>query len=385
MKTTTLGTAALALGTAFLAAFAPSRAAAAGRGAPYPPSPVIAGIRFDRSAWFKAAPGSDQFGATWARDGNLYAAWGDGGGFGGTNSKGRSSLGVARIEGTPPHWRGVNVWGGFKPLSPQRPILGKTSGGVIAVGRAIYLYVVEQGVWTNNRLWRSTDLGMSWKDLGPVFNEPGAAFADPGILQFGPDYKGARDGYVYGYSEKPWKNGLALFRVPKERLAQRKAYEFFAGLNAEGRPRWTRDIRKMKPVFTDPNGTEWGVTCVFAPALKRYLLAVRHHGESGAWGLFDAPEPWGPWTVVAYGDDLPQWTYTPDPHGASAGRPAWMHTFPAKWMSADGATVWQISDRGDQFNVVKARLLLRGQARPQARDRAGARVWSGPIRRPAAQ
>jgi len=53
---------------------------------PYPPSPVIAGVTFDQSTWIKAAPGSDQFGTTWAADDNLYLAWGDGGGFGGTNS-----------------------------------------------------------------------------------------------------------------------------------------------------------------------------------------------------------------------------------------------------------------------------------------------------------
>ncbi len=327
--------------------------------APYPPSPVIAGIKFDKSTWVKAAPGSDQFGTTWAADDNLYVAWGDGGGFGGTNKLGRVSLGVARIEGMPPNWRATNVWGGVNPLSRQKPIRGKTSSGVIAIGKAIYLYVVEQDVWTNNRLWVSTDFGLTWKDLGPVFNEPGAAFADPGILQFGRAYAGARDNYVYGYSEKPWADGLALFRVPKERLAERAAYEFFAGLAADGKPLWTKDIAKQKPVFRDPKGTEWGVSCVFHPVLKRYLLCVRHNGDSGEWGLFDAPEPWGPWTTVAYGKDFPEWTYTPDPNGASKNRPAWIHTFPAKWMSPDGKTMWHISDRGDQFNLMKVELILK--------------------------
>jgi hypothetical protein len=60
---------------------------------PYPKSPVITGIAFDQSTWVKAAPGSDQFGYTTASDGNIYVAWGDGGGFEGTNSLGRSSHG----------------------------------------------------------------------------------------------------------------------------------------------------------------------------------------------------------------------------------------------------------------------------------------------------
>jgi hypothetical protein len=222
---------------------------------PYPPSPVIAGIAFDRDTLVTAAQGSDQFGTTWAADDNLYVAWGDGGGFEGTNSLGRASLGVGRIAGLPPDWHGTNVWGGVSPLSSQPSIPGKTSSGVIALGGAIYLYVVEQDVWTRNRLWRSTDLGMSWTDLGPLFDEPGAAFCDPGILQFGRDYAGARDGFVYGYSEEPWPDALALFRVPQDRLASRDAYEFFAGLDAAGRPTWTSDLAQQKPVFTDPNGT----------------------------------------------------------------------------------------------------------------------------------
>ncbi|MCK5802894.1 MAG: DUF4185 domain-containing protein [Lentisphaeria bacterium] len=325
---------------------------------PYPQSPVFAGITFDKTTWVKAAPGSDQFGTTWAADGNLYVSWGDGGGFGGTNKKGRVKLGIARFEGTPPDWRPINVWGGVNPLSKQRAIPGKTSSGVIAIGGAIYLFVVEEGVWTNNHMWKSADLGMTWKDLGPVFNEPKGAYAAPGIIQFGRDYADSRDDYVYGYTNKAWRDGMALFRVPKTRLPDRKAYEFFAGLNSAGAPQWTADIAKQKPVFKDPNGTEWGATCVFHPVHKRYLLAVRHSGESGEWGLFDAPEPWGPWSTIAYGKDIPEWVGTPDPKGTGRNPPAWMHTFPAKWMSPDGKTMWQISDRSDVFNLVKVEIHL---------------------------
>jgi hypothetical protein len=150
-----------------------------------------------------------------------------------------------------------------------------------------------------------------------------------------------------------------LCRVPKDRPADRSAYEFFAGPDGDGNPTWTADIQLQKPVFTDPNGTGWGVTCVYHRVCKRYLLAVRHNGDSGEWGLFDAPEPWGPWTTVAYGGDFPEWTYTPDPKGASKNRPAWMHTFPAKWISEDGKTLWHFSDRGDEFNLMRATLSLR--------------------------
>ncbi len=269
-------------------------------------------------------------------------------------------MGVARIEGIPPNWTAHNVWGGLDPESNQQPTLGKTSNGVVAVNGAIYLYIVEQDVWTNNHLWKSTDLAMSWSDLGPMFDESDASFADPGILQFGPDYQGARDTYVYGYSEEPFETGLALFRVPTAQIETRSSYEFFSGLDSSQDPTWSSDISEMQPVFTDPNGTEWGVTCTYDPYLRRYLLAVRHNGDAGDWGLFDAPDPWGPWTTVGYGTDFPEWTYSPDPNGASANRPAYLHNFPSQWMGPDLVTLWHISDRGDQFNIMKATLTLVG-------------------------
>src|SRR3974377_70227 len=75
---------------------------------PYPPSPVIAGITWDWTTRRTAAPGSDLWPVTWGADDQLYAAWGDGGGFGGSDTDSRVALGVARIEGTPEDWRGIN-------------------------------------------------------------------------------------------------------------------------------------------------------------------------------------------------------------------------------------------------------------------------------------
>lgn len=64
--------------------------------APYPSSPVIEKVAFDVATHERRAPGSDNWAITWADDDHQYAVWGDGGGFGGTNSDGRVSLGIAR-------------------------------------------------------------------------------------------------------------------------------------------------------------------------------------------------------------------------------------------------------------------------------------------------
>jgi hypothetical protein len=60
-------------------------------------------------------------------------------------------------------------------------------------------------------------------------------------------------------------------------------------------------------------------------------------------GIFDAPEPWGPWTTVS---SVPRWDVEP---GESA-------SFPTKWMSTDGLTVHLVFSGGDSFNVRRAVL-----------------------------
>jgi len=76
-----------------------------------------------------AAPGSDLWPVTWGPDNHLYSAWGDGGGFGGSDSDGRVSMGIARIEGGPENYRAINVNGGKNPEhSASFRLKGKTSG-----------------------------------------------------------------------------------------------------------------------------------------------------------------------------------------------------------------------------------------------------------------
>src|SRR5215471_14673155 len=83
--------------------------------APYPPSHLIRSITWHWDTYHTAAPGSDLWPITWGPDDRLYAAWGDGGGFGGTDSDGRVSMGFAAIEGGPLDFRGTNINGGKNP------------------------------------------------------------------------------------------------------------------------------------------------------------------------------------------------------------------------------------------------------------------------------
>ena len=70
--------------------------------APYPPSPVIRKIVFDpASTILREAPDSDNWPMTWADDGDLYTAYGDGDGFE-PLLRNKLSLGLAKVMGMPP-------------------------------------------------------------------------------------------------------------------------------------------------------------------------------------------------------------------------------------------------------------------------------------------
>jgi hypothetical protein len=66
------------------------------------------------------------------------------------------------------------------------------------------------------------------------------------------------------------------------------------------------------------------VDAVYDAGIGRYLMALGYDHDGG-WGLFDAPEPWGPWTTVLHR----QWDVA-GTHG---------YRLPAKWISADGLTL----------------------------------------------
>lgn len=307
---------------------------------PYPRSPVIQNIRWNFERVIRAAAGSDLFPLTWADDGHLYTTWGDGWGFAESGSK--RFLGVSSLMGDPAALTAQDLWSG----------VGK-SHGIISVDGALYLLLTEQGAWMRAKIGRSTDHGLTWTfDPGWTFSEPGGAFAGASFLQFGQDYAGARDSYVYGYSERvrgEIQPDVVLFRAPKERLMERAAYEFFAGLDDQGEPQWTADVNAMQPVLSDPNGVTWGMQAMYHPVLHRYLLTVRQKDTGSGWALFDAPEPWGPWTTVAYYD---HWL---------DGVTKIMYSFNQKWMSVDGLSLWMIFSGlqdYDSFNAVQADLEL---------------------------
>ena len=115
--------------------------------APYGRSPVIQSADWDFKQLIRLANtpgkgGSDLWPATWAADGNVYAGWGDGGGFSGaSDTVGRVSLGFARITGFPPRVKGVDVWGNYpKYAAHPATFCGKPSS-MLSVDGILYAWV----------------------------------------------------------------------------------------------------------------------------------------------------------------------------------------------------------------------------------------------------
>ena len=304
--------------------------------APYPPSPVITDLTWaPASSIVRLAGGCDNWPLTWGDDGHMYTVWGDGNGFDGVD---RYRLGVARVEGSPPSGvKGYEIGGD----------LGGKGRAILMVNGTLYL-TKDVG----NMLW-STDHGRSWQARGWKFRQ----FGFVALLNFGRDYSGARDGYVYQYSPDvdsaySASKHMILMRVPKDSMLIRSAYEFFTGLDGNGNPQWSSNVADRQPVFTNQEGGQarcarHGIS--YNAALGRYLWwQQRFNGTidtraSGGFGIYDAPEPWGPWTTVYYTE---KWDVGP---GECA-------SFPTKWMSADGKTLWLVFSGDDTFAMRKATL-----------------------------
>jgi hypothetical protein len=358
---------------------------------PYPQSQIISGMEWDFSTVLshRKAVGSDIWPTTWAADGNLYAAWGDGGGFDGTEQSkdtGRASLGFARIRGTPqvddPHSVvGQNVWAQAPRFAESQATFGGKVDDLISVDGVLY---AQGGLWTkanckcadptirsddnpNERsLAWSSDLGHTWQIA------PWSGPDDLGTsLQFGQNYSGAFDpSHVYFYQQgnaKTHPTRIYLRRVLKSEMKANPAtaghFEYFAGADAAGNPRWSDEANSV-PVFVDPNtppGVLAGPSGVLYDApLGRYLLAVMHGNSTGQIGFFEGPNPWGPWQTVGYYAD---WGGFNETAGEATG-----FTMPSKWLSSDGKTLWVIfsgvnngaANEFDSFNLVKLTLHLDG-------------------------
>ena len=264
---------------------------------PYPQSSIIRGISFaPESTIVRKAIDSDNWPITWGDDDAQYTSYGDGEGFEPFIDH-KLSMGIAKVLGGPASFQGINI----RSATGERigdGAKGAKSSGMLMVNGVLYMLVRNTG---NAQLAWSADHGRTW-EWGFRFT---SGFGSPVFLNFGRNYAGARDEFVYLYSQAGDSaylsdDALIMARVPKNRIKDLAAYEYFQGLDSSGKPRWTHDIAARGPVFQFPGHCQ-RTDVVYNPLIKRYLLALGYN-HNGGWGIYDAPEPWGPWTTAFHTD-----------------------------------------------------------------------------------
>jgi hypothetical protein len=315
-----------------------------------PPSPVIRTIEWAPAASVvRKAKDGDNWPLTWGGDDALYTTWGDGTGFDPKVEK-KLSCGFARVTGGPEDFAGANVRSEAEQFGQGRA--GLKAWGILSVDGVLWLWFGHADrKGGQSRLAWSRDRAKSWTFADWVFED----FGLMGFVNYGRDYEGARDGFVYAYSHDGPKadvpaDRFVLLRASKGDLARRAAWEYWDGAG------WTPDASRRAGVFSRPDGCLRSAMTYHAPT-KRYLwwqALPRPKGHpdrgdtrfEGGFGVYDAPEPWGPWTTAFV---TPRWDLGPGEHG----------DFPSKWMGADGRTLHLVFSGDDAFSVRRATLVLR--------------------------
>ncbi|HOF39119.1 MAG TPA: hypothetical protein PLD73_03530 [Candidatus Hydrogenedentes bacterium] len=324
----------------------------------------------------------DNWHMTWADDGRQYVCLCDGTGWDGMPRAYYNSR-LYAIAGDPPSPRFE-----FLPTYPDLVNNGQDEEfsryynfGVLALDGRLYQFLSTpnrpllqpEPRFVGSKLIYSTDGGASWRNQdgsSPVrweawaersrtnmvfFEEEGDAFSLLSVLQMGRNYSLNRDGFVYVYAPNGNTEGrmnqLVMFRVRREALLNRGAYEFFAGLGPDGGARWSPRIEDRAPTYEFPAGYvnraihpyAWQPSVVYYAPLETYLMANwgMGCGDDGMWfgrpsylGFWSAPAPWGPWTQV---HEETAWM----PAGDRNAR-AYQPQIAPRWIAPDGRSFWLV-------------------------------------------
>ncbi len=324
---------------------------------PYPKSNLT--IKFaPADSVIRLAKGSDCWPATWADDGDLYTAYGDGWGFLPFTDV-KLSNGLAKVSGDPPAVKGTNI----RSMTGEKVGQGKfgeKASGMLMVDDVLYMLVRNA---QNSSLMWSENYGKDWEQADWKFD---VSFGYPTFLNYGKNYEDARNKYVYIYSHdesSAYKNSdnFILARVPKNQIKDWRNYEYFAGYDEFENPKWSEDIRKRKSIFENP-GKCYRSGITFNKGLGKYIWCQTiqmsppeghafNGGQSdvrfrGGLGIFESSNPWGPWKTVYY---TRNWDIGP---GETS-------SLPTKWMSEDGRQCYLLFSGDDYFSIREVEFNLK--------------------------
>jgi hypothetical protein len=300
-----------------------------------------------------SASDGDLWPSCWAGNGNLYTANGDGKGF--SLDGDFADVAVNEVRGDVGNLTGTTVARG-EQVGPVWSGAGynRKPTGMVCVGDTLYLAVQDLALDFNDvpaaTIVKSTDHGRTWTwdQRKPMFADH--VFTTIWFADFG---KGGPDGYVYAYGlDGNWRDSfddtvadpqsVFLARVPKTKVQDRAAWEFFAGDG--GKPSWSHKLKDRRPVLTDQRrlypqtyGTnasnlsvisQGGVT--YLPQQKRYVYTS---WTEYTFEFYESPTPWGPWKHFL-SKDFGGYPWTTSKYGGYGV------TIPSKFLQPDGRTMY---------------------------------------------
>jgi len=307
---------------------------------------------------YQLAGDGDLWPSCWADDDNLYTANGDGKAFNGGSRL--YDMAVSLVSGMPPNLSGRTLATDVGTNWSGRHYNRKPTG-MLCVDGAIYL--AFQNLQKRHfddapaaSIAKSTDHGVTWTwdRTAPMFgasrraSDPAAhKFTTIFFLDYGRNYGNAIDGFVYAYGlDNNWRDqqDLYLARAPRRSILDRRAWEFFAGVDSSGVPAWSSDIGNKKPALTDNRSlypVVFGHGCphkqhviaqggvVYDAPLHRYIFAS---WSCATQQFYEAANPWGPWNLFLSDDFGPlRLPHNYGQYGTS---------IPSKFISTDGLTLY---------------------------------------------
>jgi len=329
-----------------LSAQAP-RAAAAGQ------DPLIVGARIDTTIRYNDIPGvtvlGDTFMPAWADDGNLYLTSCDTSGWDVKSLLPGHNFELGVFKGDPTNTTSVHVHV-VNPMKAfgeamQRGTDNRTwkAAGLASVDGVLYLTINRHrregdpspGWADNASILKSSDHGRNWTNhLGQLNRPPsldvsgsmfpGTAFPFLEFVVYGQDGRApavdrARE-FVYAYSTDSITNAAHLLRVRRTDLPSLRAdkWEYYKSGDGNDDANWSSSAADAVPILAKGAGISGEI--VYDQPLQRYVMAQWGRGLR----LFEAPHPWGGWTLIKNWPEID----------------ARFSSIPNKFISADGKTLW---------------------------------------------
>ena len=243
--------------------------------------------------------------STWADDDTVFMSWGDGLGPGWSADTAFSHHGLLNVTGAFPNVN-FELVQRFMPLSDDVNNSKPTS--MLFLGGRLYVAIHSPLLTPNiGFIAYSDDHGKTFTfDLNTARTKKrNSNFICLIFINMGMSYDLNMDGYVYAFGtmgEINTSGKVYLVRMPKDKILDDSAWEYFAGFEKEGAPKWSGEYQKSKPVKGLSSQSVTSLfpdllfSAVYHPGIKRYI-ALTAATETG--NMYEAPAPWGPWTFVA--------------------------------------------------------------------------------------